>query len=190
MGRKVEKVFFGSVAMHRLYCPDCKDTALILNGKHLCCGAEVSEMPDQETLKRETEGSVKRLTVKAKDKRRILAEQDNRCIYCGAVLDGLAWNRRKVKYFDIRINFDHFICWKYSRDSHKANIVAACHICNGLKGSKYFDTVEAAREFILERRIKKGWVNEEDKLKEEQEEAVPLGEFRPRGKEEADEHTG
>ncbi len=53
---------------------------------------------------------------------------------------------------------DRSVEWavRCGRPEGRLHLLAACHICNGLKGSKMFETVDQAKAFLLLRWEKKG----------------------------------
>jgi 5-methylcytosine-specific restriction endonuclease McrA len=131
--------------------------SFIINGEFSCCNALVSEIYKKEKIKREVEGENRRSKIPLKTKKSILKEQDNKCIYCGKVLEGYVWDEKRSKFRKIKIHFDHFISWKYSQDNHKDNLYASCDICNNIKSDKYFYNLISAKEYINEQRAKKGY---------------------------------
>ncbi len=89
---------------------------------------------------------------------RLLSKQMNRCLYCDCRF-GQAVHRsggRRGGWVQLRLNWDHFIPYAYSGANPQDNWVAACHICNGIKGPRMFDTVREASEWILARWVEKG----------------------------------
>lgn len=60
----------------------------------------------------------------------------------------------------LRLNWDHFVPFAYGRTNASANWVAACHVCNGIKSCRVFDTVLEAQEYIRERWAAKGYALE------------------------------
>ena len=151
------KVLYGSKTMIRMYCSKCKTNAFVIDGILQCCDSEI-EMPDTiEKEKRESTGEQYRSRIPAKIKKAILESQNNKCIYCNSDLDGWVLNNKKNKYIKIRTHFDHFICWNYSRDNHQYNLVASCHICNGIKSDKCFYDIISTKDYINEKRRIKGY---------------------------------
>lgn len=100
-------------------------------------------------------GSGKRRRPSAARKRGILALQKDRCLYCdhrfGAVV------KRKGRTVTLRLHWDHFVPFAYGHTNADANWVAACHVCNGIKYCRMFDTVGEAQRFILARWVEKGY---------------------------------
>ncbi len=87
-------------------------------------------------------------------KRELRELQENCCFYCGRRFG--SWVYRGFKLVWLRVHFDHVVAYAYSRNNYPDNFVAACHICNGLKGSKLFETVDEAKAYLLQRWEKKG----------------------------------
>ena len=86
---------------------------------------------------------------------RILEAQGNRCFYCRLPFGGVIYRRSRP--VTLRLEWDHVLPFSYSLDNRPANFVAACHVCNGIKGALYFDTPAKAAAYIDEHRIFKGY---------------------------------
>lgn len=148
------KALYGNVAVLKAFCPKCGDYAFVLDGKLACCDLRLDEIPDAEKVKRETLGAPKRKRLPKKVRESILKRQGHRCIYCGVSFDDFYMRKRTGKIHKYKIHFDHFVSWNYSRNNHKDNFVAACNVCNLIKGDKYFPTMEETRKYILSKRHK------------------------------------
>ena len=135
---KAEKVYYGRVVMFRMFCPSCQETAFVIKGKMACCGV-TPDMPSRAKTKRVSEAEWKRSRISEKLKKRILAQQENRCAYCDENITG-------------RACFDHVVCWSYCGNNDESNLVAACNICNGIKSNLVFNTLEEARNYVIGKR--------------------------------------
>ena len=76
--------------------------------------------------------------------------QGHSCAYC-LLPFGTIVLRKGVRIVQNAVG-DHFFSYTHSGNSDEENLVAACKICNGLKGSMIFDTIEDARRYILGKR--------------------------------------
>ncbi len=85
----------------------------------------------------------------------ILAEQDNRCFYCGATFGDVA--SRYGSLVAVKVAWDHALPFSYSQRNPEANWVAACSVCNSIKSNHVFDSIDDARRCIRERRIALGY---------------------------------
>ena len=151
--KKVIKSLYGSIALHKSYCPKCKKYSFIQDNKLACCDYLISELPNYEFIKRESEGETFRSIIPLKVRKEVLQKQENKCIYCDInLINGYIWNVKRSRYQKVKIHFDHFISWNYSRNNEEQNIVASCDICNHIKYDKYFPDIISAREYILEKR--------------------------------------
>lgn len=56
------------------------------------------------------------------------------------------------------LNWDHFVPYVHSQNNHGVNFLAACHVCNGIKGDRCFGTVDEAKSYIIAQRIAKGYL--------------------------------
>lgn len=79
----------------------------------------------------------------------ILNAQDQRCAYCDQRFGSrVIVNRRERR---LNVNWEHCVPYSYSGDSNEENIVAACQICNGWKGSMIFSSFEDIRVYMNSR---------------------------------------
>ncbi len=92
-------------------------------------------------------GSGQRKQPTAKKRKAILVRQKNRCLYCEHTL-GTEILRRGDPVA-LRLNWDHFVPYAYGRTNAADNWVAACHVCNGIKSGRMFETVAEAQRYIL-----------------------------------------
>jgi len=152
MSKIIQKSLYGSVAILKGYCKNCKETSFIINGEYQCCLEPVVKNIEKEITKRECIGENDRSIIPKKIKDEILEQQNFKCIYCEHNLLKPRWDAKRSKYFKHRIHFDHFVSWSYSRDNHKTNLYASCPLCNHLKSNKYFYDLISAREYLNEKR--------------------------------------
>lgn len=144
---------YGNVAIGRGYCTDCETTAFIQDGKLACCGKEYTKVPKK--FHREAGAPQRRKLPPKAARERILEEQENCCFYCGVEFGELRW--KKGRAVRIKLNWDHKLPYAYSQDNNTTNFVAACHVCNGIKSSRVFQTVEEAQIYLQDRRKAKGY---------------------------------
>ncbi len=85
---------------------------------------------------------------------RILKRQKNSCFYCGYEFD--EWFVRNKHARKRTPVWDHLSPYAFSFNSSDTNFVASCAICNGIKHSKVFDTVEEAIKHVRNRLVEKG----------------------------------
>lgn len=107
-------------------------------------------------------GQDRRKKPRVVDRARTLEIQGNKCLYCEIPIGTKVW--RGAREIHLRANWDHFVPYSYLAANPAANWVLACHVCNGIKVARMFDTVQAAREVILPRRLAKGYEAPEDVL--------------------------
>jgi hypothetical protein len=84
-----------------------------------------------------------------------MLEQSNRCIYCernfgSRVLKG-------GELVALKAQAEHFIPVAVRRNDHESNINASCHICNGLKSSRRFESLYQAREILKQAWTEQGY---------------------------------
>lgn len=144
---------YGNVAMPRAYCDRCQGTAWVMNGKLACCDNPITVAPT-EFIREISPESIRRRPGDVA-KRKILAEQDGRCFYCYVQFGSI--RLRNGKPFQIRLHWDHELPYAYSQNNKEANFVAACHVCNGIKSAKIFQTEDDARVYLASARKRKGY---------------------------------
>lgn len=77
----------------------------------------------------------------------LLMEQDNCCTYCGHKFGtGVFSPKRGLTWLEV--NWDHFIPYTWSRKNDEDNWVVSCQICNQLKGSLLFTSIDDARKYL------------------------------------------
>jgi 5-methylcytosine-specific restriction endonuclease McrA len=129
---------YGSVRILRGYCPDCKRTAFILDNKFQCCDLPVKRV----ILEAETNVITlpsKRRRFSRKAKLIALVSQLDQCLYCD----------RSFSLDNLPV-FDHFRPHSFVNDVSVYNCAAACGVCNTLKGSRVFNTIQEARKYVQE----------------------------------------
>lgn len=94
-----------------------------------------------------SEASIVRRQPTEEEKREILAAQGNRCMYCERSFGSPVIRKGRLVW--LRVTWDHLVPFSYGQNNYRYNFVAACQICNGLKGSMMFATIEEARTYIV-----------------------------------------
>jgi 5-methylcytosine-specific restriction endonuclease McrA len=148
--KKPIKAEFGKIAILRAICPQCGTPALVIQGRMACCGA-IPNRDENYIAKREVEGAQRRPNLGKRVKEIILKQQGRLCFYCQRPFGIPFWHPKRHKIAYTGIHFDHFVCWDFSRNSDIGNMVAACSICNSIKGAKIFANADDARAFIKHR---------------------------------------
>jgi len=82
---------------------------------------------------------------------KILELQENRCLYCEYEFGEKVMDVKKKREIVLRIEWDHVIPWAYTQ-SHNVDFAAACQICNRIKTSHVYDSIDDARLDIGEKR--------------------------------------
>lgn len=135
---------FGDVAMYRGHCPTCDETSLSpVPGQ--CDKGHALATPRRQF--RESVGSFSRAKPTKARQLRLLAEQEYRCYWCLRHFGTTIEFHGQVK--QLRVEWDHFTPFSYSGSCGDDAFVAACQVCNGIKGSHVFDSVEEARLYIV-----------------------------------------
>lgn len=128
---------------------------MIIEGRIQCCNAKVDKEPTAN--RRMSDVALGRNRPSRIGQKRILKEQGHRCIYCERHFGATMWRgRKKLK---LRVTWDHFIPYTYSLNNRLANFVAACQICNSLKGALMFQTLDEARVHVKTKAEAKGFTD-------------------------------
>lgn len=145
---------YGNIQMSRGYCYSCKSYSLIKNNTHLCCESPTSRSPHK--IKRMTETfSIRKLPPLAWRRDQVV-KQNNACAYCGSCFDGCVL--RKGKPVKVKLCWDHIVPYAYSQNNNEYNFLASCSVCNLIKSSKMFQTIEEVQIYVSIKRNQKGYV--------------------------------
>lgn len=145
---------YGQVAIDKQYCWMCRRHAFVIDGLIQCCDRPVSGMP--QSVKREICPEFERRLPSLVARRECLERQNNRCLYCEREFGTVVFRglRKRV----LKINWDHVVPWAYSQDNRDANFVAACCVCNGLKSSTLYPSLESAQVDLRHKWTEAGYV--------------------------------
>ena len=145
---------YGNVAIEKGYCKQCHGFAFIMDDRLRCCNRKY--IADPERYKRETEAEGKRRRPPKKERDAQFKEQDGRCYWCDVhIFRRITRNGNVIR---LKLHWDHMVPYCYSQDNRKINFVASCHVCNRIKGSMIFKTVEECRSYVHLKRIEKGYL--------------------------------
>lgn len=152
---------YGTVKILSDVCPECERTAFILDGRFACCGIVAGgSLP--EAYKRKCEASNPRAQPSAQAKKEIMAAQEGRCFYCeleiGTHVLRVINKKGTIKRIKLMLHWDHLVPYAWMNANEDHNFVAACHVCNLIKGSMMFQTVEEARVYVCTQRERKGYL--------------------------------
>lgn len=152
--RKHIIALYGNVSIPRAYCPDCQHYAFVLHGRLNCCERVLQQLKPKKFIRLSSPYNGRRLPPQA-ERDLVLSNQDGRCFYCEALFGDEGYRNNTP----IRINmaWDHQVPFAYSQDNHMYNFVAACQVCNGIKSSMIFQTVDEAKVYLALRREEKGY---------------------------------
>jgi 5-methylcytosine-specific restriction endonuclease McrA len=144
---------YGNVKILKEFCPHCQGYAFVLHGRLACCNREAVAEPRR--FKRESEPEYARRRPSPDEQREILLFQNHCCIYCESPFGFIRY--RHGRPLSLRIEWDHQIPFAYSRNNVTANFVAACHVCNRIKSSLCFPSIEEAAVYLSEQRQHRGY---------------------------------
>ena len=150
--------FYGQEPVLRGWCPYCRTTTIIAGIESLCCGTIPDVIKITDLRRPVTTGKSRRKAkLPVEERFRILQWQEYTCFWCGHTFGSSYKRRRSNHQLDqgvLTIEWDHKIPYVYSQDGRPENIVASCQLCNGFKGSHYFDSTKDGKTFLKERWIK------------------------------------
>ncbi len=164
---------YGVTKIKRGYCKKCKEYAFIIDKTFSCCYEPDEEETDKYKRMSETTGIRKKPSQEIQ--RRLLLNQNNQCKYCGIKFGELYFKGNKTRIS--RLHWDHLVPFVYLQENPYNNWVASCNVCNEIKSSKMFDTIQEVRDYVIYQRRKKGIYyqneslpslrNDDEKIKEE-----------------------
>lgn len=136
---------FGNICIVSAWCADCEDEALVIQNEFSCCGLPYEQKPISKYV-RESEPVQKRKKISKSTKDAILKNQNFKCFYCERHFGKSVFKGNKE--IILKINYDHKIPFVYNQNNFNSNMVAACHICNSLKSSMIFNSIESAQVYL------------------------------------------
>lgn len=138
---------YGNTGIPRKMCPDCCQYSFVIEKQFTCCGRLVDVRP--ENFQQMSTASGCRRKPSKREREQILHVQNDCCLYCcrkfGSTLEVFG------KTVFVSIRWDHWVPIAYRTDNRFKNFVAACQKCNAWKGSKVFETLEEARNYLARR---------------------------------------
>lgn len=146
---------YGTEAVARGFCKNCETYAFIIDGKYACCDTPTQALP--KGYRRIFDVPLVRRAPKVADRDKILQEQEWRCLYCQRRFGARVY--RKSREIVLRINWDHANPLCYSHDNSVHNFVAACQVCNRLKGASMFGSFDDARIELSQRWEAEGYTD-------------------------------
>ena len=149
---KKQVAIYGNTKLLRMYCRKCKAFSFVVDKTFQCCGKEGND--SAESYKRMSNASGMRKCPPQKIAVDILKKQENRCKYCDIKFGEIYF--RDTKRHISKIAWDHFVPFAYLQENPYDNWVASCGVCNSIKSSKMFETIEEVRNYVQYSRKKKG----------------------------------
>jgi len=135
---------YGRIILHKAFCQQCQGFAFVLTSQMACCGVRASDTA--EGFRMECDSHRQRWKPGVRFGKKQLERQDHRCFYCRVPLIGYAF--RDGRAIKLKLHWDHRVPFLYLQSNPHENFVAACHICNMIKGSKLFNTIKRRRVII------------------------------------------
>ena len=152
---KRHKAWYGDVQMERMYCEQCKEMCLVVKGRKQCCDRPTKTRVSKACVEYITPPEKRRISLSKKQKKAMIEDQGNRCFYCLREF-GSAYLRNGVVK-SLKVHFDHINPYVMTYNNQKENYVASCNVCNLLKSSKVFSTIEEIREYVYGKQKTKGY---------------------------------
>lgn len=156
MNDRKEIYYYGNVGIERAKCGGCGRMSFVLkDNKTACCGFHVEYDGRKPIMKGISQPEQRRIPLRGKEKQRILKEQNYLCAYCIKEFGSIMYREGQEIY--LSVEFDHKMPYAYNQDNKPRNYIAACQVCNGLKGSLIFKDLAQAREYLRLARKDKGY---------------------------------
>lgn len=140
----VEETCYGRVSLIRATCPKCQSMSIVLDGR-TTCHKELVDTSVTRT-KRAAEAKADHRALTKKQRQELSDSQGGLCFYCFNAFGTMYIRGSTVGH--LTLNVDHSVPYSYLQSSESHNLVAACHVCNMLKGNRLFDTIEEARAYV------------------------------------------
>lgn len=137
--------WYGNVALVRAWCNDCQQMALIVDGAFACCDRGFAGDRPTEHQRMIEAPPIRRLPPR-EERRKVLAEQGNCCIYCERTFG--TFRRYHGRIRRLSLVWDHFVPWSHMRSNETRNFVAACSLCNAIKSNMIFNTIQEVRDHV------------------------------------------
>lgn len=144
---------YGSVKLLRGYCPSCCSWAFVLDGMLQCCNRHSSEQPVKK--KRMIIGHGQRRRPHKEVQKRLLAQYQQCCAYCGRLFGLLIIREKRV--MRLRLEWDHNEPFVYSQTNAENNWIPSCHLCNRWKSDKIFDDLDELKNYVADKWKDKGY---------------------------------
>lgn len=141
---KLGKVMFGDVSMFRVYCPVCDEVSLCGEPDQCDKGHEL-DTPRKQW--REALGSYVRKKPSFDRQKEIMLEQGDRCMWCLRDFGSAVELEERLVY--LTVEWDHFTPFAFTGSCADDAFVASCQVCNRIKGSLIFDTIDEARDHVM-----------------------------------------
>lgn len=142
---------YGNTKIARGYCHKCKNNAFVIDGIIQCCSRSYAF--ESNVVKKMSLSSPFRKTPPKAIKKLILDQQQNKCLYCEIEFGSFIF--KGTRPILVKLAWDHQIPFAYAQNNKNQNFCAACQICNGIKSSIMFQTVDEAKLHIMHIREKK-----------------------------------
>lgn len=145
---------YGNTAIRKAYCEECGCMAMVIDGNLQCCDRASDDEPN--AVKREVESVFSRKPPPTTAQKEILDAQGHRCFWCDRAFGSYVFKGTRRRR--LVINWDHLVPFVWSGDNSTNNFVAACQVCNGLKSSRMYRTIEEAKVDLQARWEEAGYV--------------------------------
>lgn len=135
---------YGNTVLPSDWCPRCQRQSLIVGGLFTCCNKAVEELPAEQVIFEVDKVGAKRRKPSKKWRDKCLAEQENKCFYCG---DTFGTERRiQGEWKTVNLVWDHVVPFVFNHNNHL--FVAACSLCNAMKSCLMFADLDEAKRVL------------------------------------------
>jgi len=135
--------------------------AIVIDSVLQCCDSIIKKSNGSfYMMKRMSGTSYDRRKPSCKRIRKLLEMQEGKCLYCEIPFGTHYKHPHLNKFRQTTVCCDHYVPFAYAQNNKDDNFVLACGICNGIKSSKMFETLEDAKAYVRNRRTEKGYIKE------------------------------
>ena len=145
---------YGSTILMRGKCLSCGNDCFInIDNLSSCCGSEVKPYLSGRVKTEVARNKIRSRSISVHRRNELLELQEWRCFWCG-LLFGEHVRKGNGRVVILRPVWDHYYPFSYTGSCDDREYVAACQICNSIKGAKLItkDFSEEDLRMLIQRR--------------------------------------
>ena len=142
--RKKHLAFYGNVVLPRVWCEDCRQMSLVVQGKRSCCGQK--SYGPTKGRKRMSHPPQRRRQPSKKIQEKLLAQWEDACAYCCRPFGSEVLMYGKLRL--VNLHWDHCVPFSFTQNNQSNNYLPACQWCNLWKTDMQFNNLEEAQVYV------------------------------------------